>query len=68
MTELTGLSVNVGTPGSGVPKLMARLLEANRIDADLRSSCCRLAQTPATVAFLDGEIDVIVFRLGARSS
>lgn len=60
MTELTGLRVNVGTPGSGVPRLMARLLEANRVDA--RSiQLSQLAQTPATVAFLNGEIDVIVF-------
>lgn len=60
MTELTGLKVNVGTPGSGVPKLMARLLEANRVDAT-SIQLSQLAQTPATVAFLNGEIDVIVF-------
>lgn len=60
LTELKGLNVNVGTPGSGVPRLMARLLEANRVDAE-SIQLSQLAQTPATVAFLNGELDVIVF-------
>ncbi len=60
LTELKGLKINVGTPGSGVPNLMARLLEANRVDATT-IQLSQLAQTPATVAFLNGEIDVIVF-------
>jgi TRAP-type uncharacterized transport system substrate-binding protein len=60
LTGLQGLRVNVGTPGSGVPSLMGKLLEANRVDT--RSlTLSQLEQTPATVAFLNGDLDVLVF-------
>jgi hypothetical protein len=60
LTQLNGLRVNIGTPGSGVPALMTRLLDINRIDsASIQLS--RLEQTPATVAFLGGELDALVF-------
>ena len=60
LTQLAGLRINMGTPGSGVPSLMNKLLESNRIDpATLQVST--LAQTPATVAFLGGALDAIVF-------
>jgi hypothetical protein len=60
LTQLRGLRVNIGSQGSGVPALMTRLLALNRIDpATIRLS--RLAQTPATVAFLNGELDALVF-------
>ena len=66
LTQLTGLRVNVGTPGSGVPALIQRLLEVNRIDpASLQLH--RLDQTPATVAFLAGELDAIVFASAPES-
>lgn len=66
LTQLAGLRINMGTPGSGVPSLMAKLLESNRIDpATLQVS--RLAQTPATVAFLGGELDAIVFASAPES-
>lgn len=66
LTQLAGLRVNVGTPGSGVPSLMAKLLESNRIDpATLQMST--LAQTPATVAFLGGTLDAIVFASAPES-
>ncbi len=66
LTQLQGLRINVGTPGSGVPRLMNRLFESNHIDpASLRLS--RLAQTPATVAFLGGELDAIVFASAPES-
>ncbi|MDB5965191.1 MAG: C4-dicarboxylate transporter substrate-binding protein [Polaromonas sp.] len=66
MTQLQGLKINMGTPGSGVPTLMAKLLESNRIDpAALQIS--RLGQTPATVAFLGGELDAIVFASAPES-
>jgi hypothetical protein len=64
--ELSGLRVNVGTAGSGVPALMAKLLEANRVDAKTLT-LSRLEQTPATVAFLNGELDVIVFASAPES-
>ncbi|WP_431097620.1 TAXI family TRAP transporter solute-binding subunit [Polaromonas aquatica] len=66
LTQLQGLRVNFGTPGSGVPSLMGKLLESNRIDpAALKIS--RLEQTPATVAFLGGELDAIVFASAPES-
>lgn len=66
LTQLQGLRVNTGTPGSGVPSLMAKLLESNHVDpASLKIS--RLEQTPATVAFLGGELDAIVFASAPES-
>ncbi len=66
LTQLQGLRVNFGTPGSGVPSLMSKLLESNRIDpATLKIS--QLEQTPATVAFLGGELDAIVFASAPES-
>lgn len=66
LTQLQGLRLNVGTPGSGVPRLMDRLFEANRIDrASLVLS--QLEQTPATVAFLEGKLDALVFASAPES-
>lgn len=66
LPQLKGLRINTGTPGSGVPSLMTKLLESNRIDtATLKISS--LEQTPATVAFLDGEVDAIVFASAPES-
>ncbi|MES2483909.1 MAG: TAXI family TRAP transporter solute-binding subunit [Pseudomonadota bacterium] len=66
LTQLKGLRLNVGTPGSGVPRLMDRLFEANRIE---RSTLVlsQLEQTPATVAFLAGELDALVFASAPES-
>lgn len=66
LTQLSGMKINLGTPGSGVPSLMAKLLESNRIEpSSLQIS--NLAQTPATVAFLDGDLDAIVFASAPES-
>jgi hypothetical protein len=66
LPQLAGLRLNVGTTGSGVPALMARLFEANNIAADaIRLSA--LEQTPATVAFLSGELDALVFASAPES-
>ena len=66
LTQLQGLRVNVGTPGSGIPSLMTKLLTSNKVDmASLTTS--ELEQTPATVAFLDGKIDAIVFASAPES-
>lgn len=60
LAQLAGLRVNIGAPGSGVPRLMQRLLDANHVDpAAIHTS--QLDQTPATVDFLDGKLDAIVF-------
>ena len=66
LNELRGWRVNVGTDGSGVPQLFTQLLDANRLgSADLQLS--RLAQTPATVAFLAQELDALVFASAPES-
>lgn len=64
--DLTGWRVNVGTAGSGVPRLFSTLLDVNRIDRQ-QLTLTELEQTPATVAFLDGEIDAIVFASAPES-
>ena len=64
--QLQGLRVNIGTSGSGVPVLMDKLLEVNRVDrSSLQVSL--LEQTPATVAFLNGELDALVFASAPES-
>lgn len=66
LTQLQDLRVNIGARGSGVPNLMRKLFEANRMDpAQLKLS--RLDQTSATVAFLDGELDALVFASAPES-
>ena len=66
LTQLQGLKINTGTSGSGVPSLMTKLLESNRVDpASLKISS--LEQTPATMAFLGGEVDAIVFASAPES-
>ncbi|MEO8544788.1 MAG: TAXI family TRAP transporter solute-binding subunit [Burkholderiaceae bacterium] len=66
LSELAKLRINVGTPGSGVPTLMASLFELNRLEtAGLQLS--QLGQTDATVAFLDGSIDALVFASAPES-
>jgi hypothetical protein len=66
LPELAGWRVNVGTEGSGVPQLFERLLQANQMQpAQLRLST--LPQTPATVAFLEGEVDALVFASAPES-
>ena len=66
LTQLQGMRINMGTDGSGVPSLMSKLLDSNRIDAKTLQ-VSTLEQTPATVAFLGGEIDAIVFASAPES-
>ena len=65
--QLKGLRINVGTVGSGVPALMEKLFEVNRLES-AALKLTRLEQTPATVAFLDGEVDALVFASAPESS
>lgn len=66
LAELTGWRVNIGAPGSGVPNLMRKMLEANRIDP---STLALLQEptTPAVVSFLEGRSDAIVFASAPES-
>lgn len=66
LTDLKDLRINVGTVGSGVPNLVDKMLDMNHIDtASLKKS--QLEQTPATIAFLNGELDAIVFASAPES-
>ncbi len=66
ITQLPGWRLNVGTEGSGVPKLMTRLLESNRVELkDIKLST--LDQTPAAIALLGSEIDALVFASAPES-
>lgn len=67
LPQLQGLRVNVGTPGSGIPNLMDKLLESNRI-APKALKLSQLEQTPATVALLAGKLDAIVFASAPESN
>lgn len=66
ITQLPGWRLNVGTEGSGVPRLMSRLLESNRVEPkDIKLST--LDQTPAAMALLNSEIDALVFASAPES-
>jgi hypothetical protein len=64
--RLHGLRVNVGSPGSGVPTLMERLLEANHVSPGALT-LTQMEQTPATVEFLAGRLDALVFASAPES-
>jgi TRAP-type uncharacterized transport system substrate-binding protein len=66
LTHLKGLRVNVGSAGSGVPDLMHKLFEINHINP-AAMTLTQLAQTPATVAFLGGDLDALVFASAPES-
>jgi len=66
LSQLPGWRLNIGAAGSGVPNLMLRLIEANRIDP-ATLTLLREPQTPATVALLEGRIDALVFASAPES-
>jgi hypothetical protein len=66
LSQLRGLRVNVGTVGSGVPSLMGQLFELNRLETRALT-LSELSQTPATVAFLNGDLDALVFASAPES-
>ena len=66
LPQLKGLRVNVGTAGSGVPTLMNALFELNRIETS-GIALSELDQTAATVAFLGGDLDALVFASAPES-
>jgi NMT1-like family len=67
LTQLQELRVNIGARGSGAPGIMRRLLEANGMDP-ARMKVTRLDQTAATMGFLGGDIDAIVFASAPESA
>lgn len=66
LRQLRGWRVNVGSQGSGVPTLMERLLDANKVEPG-SVKLSQLEQTPATVDFLAGKLDAIVFASAPES-
>lgn len=66
LTQLHDWRVNIGARGSGSPGIMRRLLEANSLDP-AQMKLTRLDQTTATVGFLNGELDAIVFASAPES-
>ena len=66
LAQLAGWRVNIGEPGSGVPNLMRRLVEANGMDP-AAITLVREPQTPAVVGLLDGSIDAIVLASAPES-
>jgi TRAP-type uncharacterized transport system substrate-binding protein len=66
LAQLAGWRVNIGAPGSGVPNLALRLLEANRIDA-ASITLLQQPQTPAVVDLLEGRLDAIVLASAPES-
>jgi TRAP-type uncharacterized transport system substrate-binding protein len=60
LTQLKGLRINLGSEGTGVPRLFRQLLSVNGIDpSSLHIGA--LENTPATVELLEGRIDGLVF-------
>jgi len=66
MAQLPGWKLNTGSPGSGVPTLMNRMIEANGIDPK-SLTLLQLEQTPAVVSLLNAEIDALVFASAPES-
>lgn len=66
LRQMKGWRVNVGSDGSGVPQLFSNVLAVNRLSGkDFKLS--EMKQTPATVAFLNGELDALVFASAPES-
>lgn len=66
LTQLEGWKVNIGQPGSGVPVLMDKLLQANRLDGRA-IELLQQPQTPAVVDLLEGRLDALVFASAPES-
>ena len=66
LAQLAGWKLNIGAPGSGVPNLMKKLLEANGIDTK-QITLLEQSQTPAVMALLGAESDALVFASAPES-
>jgi hypothetical protein len=66
LNQLAGWKLNVGAPGSGVPPLMAQLLEANAVPAGA-VQLSPLPLTPAVVELLEGRMDALVLASAPES-
>jgi len=66
LTQLPLWRLNIGAAGSGVPNLMKKLLEANRIEPSA-ITLLQQPQTPAVVSLLNAETDALVFASAPES-
>ena len=66
LSQLPGWRVNIGATGSGVPNLMTKLIEANRIEP-AALTLVRKTSTPAAVDLIGGDIDALVFASAPES-
>jgi TRAP-type uncharacterized transport system substrate-binding protein len=66
LAQLQGWRLNIGAPGSGVPNLMTKLIEANRIDP-AALTLVRKTATPAVVDLIAGDVDALVFASAPES-
>ena len=60
ISQFRGRRINVGPDGTGVGRIFEQILSVNNMSAD-DVSFQHLDDTPATVAFLAGQLDVLVF-------
>ena len=66
LSQLGGWRVNIGAPGSGVPNLMDKLIDANHLDLP-SLTLVREPATPAVVGLLAGDVDALVFASAPES-
>lgn len=66
LTELKGKRINVGPDGFGVRRLFQQLLSVNNLE-ETQVEIHQLESTPATVAFIDEKIDVLVMSSASDS-
>ena len=66
ISQLGGWKLNIGAPGSGVPNLMKKLLDANHMDPT-QITLLQEPQTPAVMALLGAESDALVFASAPES-
>lgn len=67
LAQLTGWKLDVGAPGSGVPPLVTRLLDANRVDTK-GITLTQLPNTPAVVELIEGRLDALVLASAPEAS
>jgi TRAP-type uncharacterized transport system substrate-binding protein len=66
LAQLAGWRLNIGAPGSGVPALARRLLDANRIDP-VSITLTQQSITPAVVELLEGRLDALMLASAPES-
>lgn len=67
LSELRGWKVDVGTRGSGVPNVMAKLLGANGVEPETVERTNK-DLTPAVMALIAGELDALVMASAPEAS